>query len=186
MEHFDKDRTFVRAWGSFGTDPGQFATPQGVALDAAGNVYVNDDDGQRVDEFDPNGKLIRSVGDGAGGPFIAVTPDGHLYKSTGDYGRLLDYGPDGTLARTIDLSALGGFLTGLAVDGKGDIFVASETSGGACQPAPGQLVELDPSGKLLHLWPTGGEGIALDPNGDRVYLSYCDWKDVRSFALPKV
>ncbi|OGF14586.1 MAG: hypothetical protein A2W00_07300, partial [Candidatus Eisenbacteria bacterium RBG_16_71_46] len=38
-------------WGTNGTGPGQFAYPYGIALDAAGNVYVADRNNYRVQKF---------------------------------------------------------------------------------------------------------------------------------------
>ena len=40
-------------WGSFGIGDGQFTEPNGVATDAAGNVYVADSGNDRVQKFPP-------------------------------------------------------------------------------------------------------------------------------------
>jgi DNA-binding beta-propeller fold protein YncE len=39
---------FVGKWGSNGTLESQFDTPGGVAVDAAGNVYVSDTSNHRI------------------------------------------------------------------------------------------------------------------------------------------
>ena len=48
--------------GSQGTGPGQFGFPYGVALDAAGNVYVADDLNHRVVKLNPQLGVRRRVG----------------------------------------------------------------------------------------------------------------------------
>jgi len=47
--------TFVSAFGSKGTSPGQFDLPQEVSLDRFGNVFVADGLNNRVQKFNPNG-----------------------------------------------------------------------------------------------------------------------------------
>jgi hypothetical protein len=43
--------TFVTAWGSQGSDPGQFNFPKDVAVDAHGHVYVADTFHHRIEKF---------------------------------------------------------------------------------------------------------------------------------------
>ena len=45
------DGSFVLAWGSAGTGPGQFNHPTCVATDATGAVYVVDKDNHRIQKF---------------------------------------------------------------------------------------------------------------------------------------
>ena len=56
IQQFDADRTFLRAWGSFGTGPGQFNDPVGLAVDADGNVHVLDDVRGVIETFDADGQ----------------------------------------------------------------------------------------------------------------------------------
>src|SRR5580658_2937146 len=51
IEKFTNDGRFITSWGSYGIFDGQFNTPDGVAVDANGNVYVADDLNQRVQVF---------------------------------------------------------------------------------------------------------------------------------------
>src|SRR5207237_10105856 len=39
---FDKDGHFIKSWGSRGSEPGQFNSLRGIAIDAQGTVYVAD------------------------------------------------------------------------------------------------------------------------------------------------
>ncbi len=66
VQQFDKARTFVRAWGSFGTDDGQFALPVGIDTDGAGNVYVFDDGPGAVRVFNADGKFIGTAAEDVG------------------------------------------------------------------------------------------------------------------------
>ena len=56
---FDKDGNWVKAWGEYGTEPGQFSTPHSIAADNDGNIYVSDRDNWRVQVFDTDGRYLR-------------------------------------------------------------------------------------------------------------------------------
>ena len=91
--------------------------PQGLALDAGGNVYVSDwGDSHQVKVFDAGGKLLRSIGDGsrpAVGPYNpnhmnhpnGLTLDGHgrLWVAETDKSpkRLSVWSPDGKLLNAL-------------------------------------------------------------------------------------
>ena len=48
--------------GSSGGGAGQLAYPEGVATDSSGDVYVADDDNERIDEFSAAGAFIKAYG----------------------------------------------------------------------------------------------------------------------------
>jgi DNA-binding beta-propeller fold protein YncE len=56
---FTRDGKFVRAWGSYGSGPGQFNTPHAIAVDSKGRLYVSDRENNRIQIFDPTGKFLR-------------------------------------------------------------------------------------------------------------------------------
>ena len=56
---FDKNGSWVKAWGKRGTAPGEFNLVHGIATDAKGNVYVSDQRNNRVQVFDPDGKFLK-------------------------------------------------------------------------------------------------------------------------------
>jgi sugar lactone lactonase YvrE len=62
---------FITEWGSPGSANGQFAMPNGVAVDAAGNVFVADGTNRRIQRFDSSGvfQVAWAVGDAPGGLF---------------------------------------------------------------------------------------------------------------------
>ena len=184
VQEFDKSRKFVRTWGSFGTDDGQFTDPIDIATDAADNVYVFSDGRLDVQEFGPDGTFKRIVASHVG-PYIAIAADGTLYAVEEDPTPSIQiYAPDGRWTRTIDLRNLVHFATGVAVTGDGRILISSSLSGGAV-PVYENLVELAADGHLMHLWPSGAEGIAVSTKGDRLYAAYSNVTPVvAAYALP--
>jgi DNA-binding beta-propeller fold protein YncE len=89
---YDADKyTVLRRIGTAGkehrlTSPGNFALPDGVAVDKDGNVYVTDTLNDRVEIFDADGKFISEfgrIGDGPGTfarpKGIAIDRDGHIW-----------------------------------------------------------------------------------------------------------
>lgn len=184
VQQFDKNRTFVRAWGSFGTDDGQFVLPLGIETDGAGNVYVYDDGPGAVRVFNADGKFIRTAAEDVG-PYMAVGADGSVVAVAQRSTLLVRFAPDGRRTLAVDIGQVVTFATDIAVSPSGQIFVASSTSGGAAFEYE-HLIQLDATGKLLHVWPNGGEGIALDPAGDRLYMTFSNKPPVvRALALPE-
>jgi sugar lactone lactonase YvrE len=50
---FDTTGAFVQSWGGYGTSPGQFEVPCGIAVDGSGYIYVGDLDTGNVQKFSP-------------------------------------------------------------------------------------------------------------------------------------
>jgi hypothetical protein len=76
---FDKDGHFIKSWGFRGSEPGQFNSLRGIALDAQGNVYVADAGNKRIQIFDGDGNFksaITTVGTPAA---ICISPGAHQY-----------------------------------------------------------------------------------------------------------
>jgi YD repeat-containing protein len=80
----NEKREYQKAFGSAGTGSGQFEAPNGIAFDAAGNVYVGDSGNNRVDEFTAEGKtVIRSLGSAGTGPGQDKEPEGVSIGASG-------------------------------------------------------------------------------------------------------
>jgi sugar lactone lactonase YvrE len=62
---FDNDGTFLRQWGGFGTDPGQFYRPMGIAIASDGRIFVGDTWNGRVQIFGPRCRRQRGPRAGA-------------------------------------------------------------------------------------------------------------------------
>lgn len=56
---FDKAGMYLTAWGTAGDQPGQFRVPHSIGVDSKDRVYVSDRENNRIQIFDPNGKLIK-------------------------------------------------------------------------------------------------------------------------------
>jgi predicted membrane-bound mannosyltransferase/DNA-binding beta-propeller fold protein YncE len=93
VQVFDRDGRYLRGWGGFGGEQGQFNEPWGIAVDDQ-FVYVADTWNHRIQKFSHNGQFILSFG-------VSGVP------ATGETGAGLFFGPrdivilrDGTLAVT--------------------------------------------------------------------------------------
>jgi len=82
-------------WGSQGSGPGQFIAPEGIAVDAHGDVYVTDTYNHRVQVFTNDGDFLREWGGYGNGPGqfyrpmgIGVAADGKVYVADTWNGRV--------------------------------------------------------------------------------------------------
>jgi hypothetical protein len=173
VQKFNRDREFVMSWGSFGSGDDQFLTPNAIALDGAGNVYVHDDELSLTKMFTSEGAFVRTFAEGST-PFVSVTDDGHVLAQMWQTNYLNEYAPDGTLLRSIDLNGVVALPRAAAVevDESGHIWISSVTESGTRDDAD-KLVELDEDGKLLHSW----DGMPVtqfvhDEAGDRIYAAF--------------
>src|SRR5271166_4328283 len=122
------------------TDAGNFAAPQGVAVDKDGNVYVTDTLNDRVEIFDGDGKFISTFGKNGDGPGyfarpkgIAVDGDGHIWVADAMQNRLQVFNREGQL-----LTYIGGpghypgqfeSLVGVAIDKNNRVFTSEQYPG---------------------------------------------------------
>ena len=91
----------------FLTTPGDFAAPEGVALDKDQNVYVTDTLNDRVEIFDADGNFISTFGKTAMVPGyftrpkgIAVDADGHIWVADAMQDRLQVFNHRASCSRT--------------------------------------------------------------------------------------
>ncbi len=56
--HFDKNGKFIKTWGHYGSEPGQFVLPHAIVLDSKGKLYVADRNSGRIQVFDQDGKFL--------------------------------------------------------------------------------------------------------------------------------
>ena len=61
IERFNLEGGEPIEWGAYGSEPGQFSYPRGVAANAT-EVLVADDDNHRIEKFSPSGTYEGSVG----------------------------------------------------------------------------------------------------------------------------
>ncbi len=120
--------------GSAGSGAGQFKSPQGIAVDPKGNVWVVDSGNDRVEEFNEKGEYIRTVGSkGTGnGQFedptgIAADSKGNVWVTdTGNY-RVEEFNEKGEYVKQLGYKGTiaGAFEWpfGITVDPKGNVWV---------------------------------------------------------------
>jgi len=122
------------------TSPGDFAAPQGVAVDKDGNVIVSDTLNDRVEIFDADGHFISTFGKNGDGPGyfarpkgIAVDSDGHIWVADAIQNRLQVFNQEGQL-----LTYIGGpghypgqfeSLVGVAIDKNNRVFTSEQYPG---------------------------------------------------------
>ncbi len=133
------DFGFLRAWGTVGNDPGQFALPDGIGVDSAGTVWVADRDNNRVERFTADGryrefKALRhqhlSAAPGRLNLPYDVAPDalGDIYVADTHNHRIQEFSATGRLIRKWGSlgSGSGQFNQprGIAIDPFGNVWVA--------------------------------------------------------------
>ncbi|MEA2675139.1 MAG: tripartite motif-containing protein 71, partial [Chloroflexota bacterium] len=104
VQVFDKDRKFVRAWGTFGPDAGQFVDPVGIVVAPDGSICVLDDARGVIERFDKNGKVLAtynafpnaSTGENTANA-LAIDSKGNFYVSDIDPEQVDRFDPDGKL-----------------------------------------------------------------------------------------
>ena len=164
-------RYFVTQWGGFGKGPGQFDGADGVAADAAGNVYVADEFNHRVQKFTSSGEFITEWDvftpegvdtDSAGNVYVTDTLEIQKFTSSGEF--ITAWKPRGALAFEF-------FAADVAIDAAGNGYVADSFND--------RVYKFAPSGKLVTRWGRNGqrpgrfdsaEGIATDSRGN-VYVA---------------
>jgi streptogramin lyase len=102
---------FVRAFGDYGSGPGQLNDPKQVAVDGAGFVYVADSGNSRIEKFTPGGQFASSIGQGfsisaqpdqvSSPQGVTVAPDGTIYAADQQQRRVQHYTADGAFLGTI-------------------------------------------------------------------------------------
>src|SRR5262245_28395491 len=167
---------FVQAWGDSGSGNGQFFYPQGVAVDAGGNVYVMDTANRRIQKFTGSGVYLTQwgssgTGDGQFGYAndIAVDASGNVYVAYAENGRIQKFTSDGVyMTQWITGSNISEWpynpdWQGLAVDAAGNVYVVHAVLGRiqkfTADGAP--ITQWDTEQELFRPW-----SIAVDDRGN--------------------
>ena len=100
----DSNGKFVTAWGTKGTEDGEFDTPHGIAVDGSGRVYIADRGNSRVQVFDGDGKFLSEwKSDEIGRPWgVDITADGNVVVADGGDLTNTAYDRNGALLMTTD------------------------------------------------------------------------------------
>jgi DNA-binding beta-propeller fold protein YncE len=149
VHQFAPNGELRRSWGVPGTGPGQFYLPHGIATAADGRVFVCDRENDRIQIFSPDGEYLTEWTDTQRPTHLVFDAQGRAYVSElwwhkGNssprrgqvkeplYGRVSVFDRDGRLLTrwgSPDAPASGSFAAphGIAVDSRGDIYVAEVT-----------------------------------------------------------
>ena len=213
---------FVMKWGDSGTltnrfghpnagsAPGQFNGPQGLAIDAAGHVYVSEHENHRVQKFRVtqsggrwNVETVATWGKLGSGPGDMATPYGITFDAAGTL-----WVADGFNSRLQRFTANGELLSQLSIRGanephlvvtwaafapNGDIYasITSDPNTGG-HYANQWIKKFNARGELLGRWGTFGTapgefklpfGIAIDPETNRAYVADWDNNRIQIFDL---
>jgi len=99
LDKMSKDGTWVGSVGTHGSGPDQFSTAHGIAVDAKDNVYVADRGNNRIQVYNTDLKLQKSI-TGTGAPWsVCVTPSSpqYIYSGDGFTGKLYKFDMEGKL-----------------------------------------------------------------------------------------
>ena len=188
IQKFSTTGMSLAQWGTFGSAPGQFNTPVGIAIDEHGEIYVADVGNHRIQKLSSLGQPIEqwhTVGSGTGetteiGYDLALDASGNVYVSephpfSDGNDRVQKFSSAGELLATWGGSGVGqgqfSQPTGLTVDSKGNVFVVDS--------GHSRIQELSSKGRYVAQWdaPEGGfrfvSKIAVDDHGD-LYVSAGD------------
>lgn len=156
---------YITQWGTEGSGNGQFELPNGVAVDASGNVYVADTNNSRIQKFTSSGSYLTQWS--ANNPTaVAVDTSGNVYV-TADYYRVRKFTSSGTLLTQWGVPGTGigqiQYAVGLALSPSGNVYVTDvQTS---------RVQVYTGSGTYLTQWGfTDPWGAAVDPSGN-VYVA---------------
>ena len=174
--------SFVTAWGSPGSGDGQFRTPNGIAVDDRGDVYVVDSENNRIEKFSATGRFLgkwgRNGGDGSAGsgdgefnfPYgVAADGWGNVYVADGRNNRIQKFTSDGKfLAKWGRNGGDGSAGTGdgefnnprgVTTDVFGNVYVADHGNN--------RIEKFARDGRFLRKWGrNGGDGSAGSGNGE--------------------
>ena len=180
----------VRGFADGAAESARFDTPSGLAIDAAGALYVADTGNNAVRRVDPDGRVTTVAGDGvagyADGPgaqarfngpmAVAVDPAGRVIVADAYNDRIRAISADGRVTTVAGTGARGAddgeasaarFDTpsGVAVDAGGVIYVADSGNGALRAIGPGGVATIATAEPLVR-----PAGVAIAASG-HVYLT---------------
>ena len=164
-------------WGGPGAAPGQFNTPNGIAVDDMGHVYVADELNHRIQKFSSHGRLLGVLGgtpgvgngqfnapygvavDGFGDVYVADTRNNRIQKLSPTGRFLARWGRNGGDGSSGTGSGEFSSPRGVAVDDLGHVYVADHDNN--------RVVKLSPTGRVMAIWGrNGGDGTAGSARGE--------------------
>ena len=168
---------FVLKWGSEGSGDSQFRSPNGIAVDASGNVYVADSGNHRIQKFTSAGGYITQWGSYGSGNSQFQNPRGIAIDASGNV-YVIDSWNNHRIQK---FTSTGGYITkwgsygsgnsqflwpeAIAVDASGNVYVADFYNN--------RIQKFTSTGGYITKWGSYGSGNSqfLGPNGIAVDAS---------------
>jgi len=191
--------------GTDGTDASHLWVPNGMTLDAAGNMYIADSANNRIQKWAPNATVGITVAGGnvygdamnqLGNPQgVAVDSDGNIYIADMPNNRIQKWAPNATVGITVaGGNGQGGEANQLnhpysvALDAAGDIYIADTYNNRIQKWAAGCANQC--SGVTVAGGSSGSEadqlklplGVSVEANGD-IYIADTDNNRIQKWAL---
>jgi len=175
--------SFIRAWGTPGSGPGQFDRPIGIVIDESQTVYVTDSGNNRIQKFDSTGVFLGEWGTFGSSPGqlwnptgIDIGPDGLAYVSDNANQRISVFTRDGSFVRMFNLphNPTDSYPVGLDCEPSGNLWVAALTG----------FYRFSPTGHLLEtVDASDGSAGWVTADGNNLYGSHCSINGVQKYTL---
>jgi RHS repeat-associated protein len=134
MQRFTAEGTYLAQFGASGPNDGQFSEPKGIALDAAGNIWVADTANNRV-QVSSATEFLRHFGGESSGPGrlaapagVAIDAEGNAWVADTAHNRIQVFNSKGQFLRQFGATGSGNgqFISprGVAIAPNGNLFVA--------------------------------------------------------------
>ena len=183
-----REGDFLDQFGSWGEEPGQFIWITDIAFSQSGEVYIADENSNRISIFDTERNYSRRFGRQGSGPGefdrpsgLAFGLNGNLYVVDTLNHRIQMLTPEGKyISEWGSLGKAEGQLHmpwGITIDQAGDVYITDWKND--------RIQKFDADGNFLMAFGTTGDGegqfnrpngIAIDSSGD-IYV--CDWMNDR-------
>lgn len=140
---FSSNGKYIKEWGAYGSKPGQFIIPHGIAIDQNNTIYVADRQNNRVQLFDTTGNFLKELKNKVQVqqlPSIAIDNSNHLFAIDYDPTYKMESIANGSTFFVLDSSQVENHFgaTGsairtpswfhdIAIDRKGNIYVGDIT-----------------------------------------------------------
>ena len=157
--------------GGHGNGRGEFDSPQAIATDSVGNIFVADTGNGRIEKFSADGTFLTSIGQFEAPNGIAIDRAGNIYVAEiGSKHRIQKIAPDGN------------FITAWApaLYGPRRIAIGPDNSIYVVDSGRNRIVKFNPNGEVVATWGRAGSGdgqfidlssVVVDRANGRVYVA---------------
>ncbi len=164
---------FTAKFGSEGSGKGQFNHPLDVALDAAGDIWVDDNNNDRIEKFSSAGTFIAEYGSKGSGNDQFSNPwalainqsSGNVYVADAGNNRIEELNSSGEFVRIFGTEGAGKLEEpeGVTVDSSGDVWVSDSDHN--------RIVEFSSTGVFMREFGSHGTGNGQLENPEGVTIS---------------